>query len=389
MNILLVTGKFPVPSQTFVYYDFLYAIKKGINASLLCKYKETHSYKIPKEYEQNIIQYSPKKVNLFSLQSLFFLQKNLYKFWPLVKNYGIELTAKKVLSLSYVSEKYRKFDLIHAHFIQWAFDIAFPLSKLLKIPFILSAHDGHILQYSSNIITCLHKNASAVIFPSNFQKMRWLSKSKIANEDNLFIIPNGIKLITNEKKSFNKFKEDMKKRVKILVVSRLIPQKRVSDAIKLAKLLLNLRKDVKLTIIGDGPEKNNLRQLAAKLSLTEKIDFRGFLPHDKVLEHMKNTHIFLHPSENESFGIVILEAMNAGAIVVAADSGPVKEFLPNNAGYIYSPGDLNSLFAIIKSILDDPQKAFEKSLNAIEISSNYSLEKHFSLILDLWDKVIS
>jgi glycosyltransferase involved in cell wall biosynthesis len=77
---------------------------------------------------------------------------------------------------------------------------------------------------------------------------------------------------------------------------------------------------IRLGIVGDGPERDRLRKLAADLGLRERVDFLGFVEdHDEVLAQMRAATVFCSPSTREGFGITVVEAMAAGCAVVAAD----------------------------------------------------------------------
>lgn len=70
-------------------------------------------------------------------------------------------------------------------------------------------------------------------------------------------------------------------------------------------------------IVGEGPEKNKLRQLAGLLGINNQVKFTGELPQPMVIEQMMKCKIFLHPSEYEGFGNVLIEALYAGCHVVS------------------------------------------------------------------------
>ena len=80
----------------------------------------------------------------------------------------------------------------------------------------------------------------------------------------------------------------------------------------LLEAFASLRKEsnVKLTIGGDGPERNALKQLAMDLDISDKVEFVGWV--EDVAEFLSGSDLFVLPSREEPFGIVILEAMAVG-----------------------------------------------------------------------------
>jgi len=140
-----------------------------------------------------------------------------------------------------------------------------------------------------------------------------LTENNIALRDNVTrlknqeVIPAGIDLkrIKKVKSSAEKFD--------VIFVGRLIKDKNVS-------LLLNSAKDLnlKLCIIGDGPEKSNLISLSHHLKLNAS--FKGFLDGDEeVYAYMKSSKILVLPSIREGFGIVVLEALACGCKVITTN----------------------------------------------------------------------
>lgn len=79
-------------------------------------------------------------------------------------------------------------------------------------------------------------------------------------------------------------------------------------------------------LVGEGPERNRLRQLAARLGVAGKVKFLGSLPRDQALEQLANCDVLLHPALHDSGGWASLEAMAAGRPVVCLDlAGPALQ----------------------------------------------------------------
>lgn len=150
-----------------------------------------------------------------------------------------------------------------------------------------------------------------------------LTKNNIVLSDNMtkiikesIVIPAGVDL-----KKINKIKK-RKDKFDILFVGRLIKEKNVDFIIR------SVDRNIKVGIIGDGPERENLINLVKKLNL-RNIKFFGFLDEDEeVYSYMKSSKILVLPSIREGFGIVILEALACGCKVIATNHKN------NNAKYL-------------------------------------------------------
>ena len=109
----------------------------------------------------------------------------------------------------------------------------------------------------------------------------------------------------------------MERTIDILGVGSLIPLKQFDQIIMLIAGLSDSHPGVRVVICGEGPERAKLQRLIHDLHLTSRIELRGELDHDSILDIMGESSILVHPSAYEGFGIVFLEALYAGAQVVS------------------------------------------------------------------------
>jgi glycosyltransferase involved in cell wall biosynthesis len=107
----------------------------------------------------------------------------------------------------------------------------------------------------------------------------------------------------------------------LVVVSRLMPHKRISMLLEAVALLHEQDLPVTCRIIGDGPERADLQGLAQRLGLGSFIEFRHDVREQKeVYELLKSSKVFVLPSAREGFGIAVLEAFACGAAVVTTSA---------------------------------------------------------------------
>ena len=111
----------------------------------------------------------------------------------------------------------------------------------------------------------------------------------------------------------------------ILYAGRLISHKKVEILIEAMQILTRAHPNIRMGIIGDGPESNKLKQITNDAKLDGNITFLGEIPnHKDVLGIMKKSNIFVSASEREGYGQSVLEALYLGLYVIVADN-------PNNA----------------------------------------------------------
>jgi glycosyltransferase involved in cell wall biosynthesis len=119
----------------------------------------------------------------------------------------------------------------------------------------------------------------------------------------------------------------------LLFVSRLAREKNVElllDAVRASSV------PVRLVIAGDGPERTMLEQRAAEHGIADRIRFLGSVERERLPDLYASADAFVFPSVTETQGLVLVEALAAGALVIAADAPPVREVL-GGAGRLVAP----------------------------------------------------
>ena len=127
-------------------------------------------------------------------------------------------------------------------------------------------------------------------------------------------------------KEFNKLKKTNKSKNKIIYVGSLEARKNVFFLLRLFRKIYKFDNRYKLTIVGDGPDRNDLESFKKKYNLP--INFTGNLSNKQISREMKNNHFYIHTSIKESFSLSLLEAKLSGLVTVAYDKLEVpNEFI--------------------------------------------------------------
>ena len=86
-------------------------------------------------------------------------------------------------------------------------------------------------------------------------------------------------------------------------------------------------------IVGDGPDRARLEQLARLLGIEEFVSFRGMLPHAEAMQHLRSADVMVYPSVREFGGAVVVEALAAGAVPIVADFGGPGDTVRSDVGF--------------------------------------------------------
>lgn len=146
-----------------------------------------------------------------------------------------------------------------------------------------------------------------------------------------------------------------KRRKDIVFLGRLVSQKGVDLLIEALSILKNLGKYYQTTIIGNGPEKERLEQFVQKSELDELITFPGKKTGEELVGLLNDHKLMVIPSrEQEGFGIVALEGLASGCLVIGADSGGIKDAI-GECGLLFPVGDVKAISKTIAHILESPE----------------------------------
>lgn len=134
-----------------------------------------------------------------------------------------------------------------------------------------------------------------------------------------------------------------------IYVGRLIKYKNVDVIIR--ALHEKYKNEATLHIVGEGAEEENLKQLSRQLNIEKNVVFHGQLSRDKVYEMMKKSYCFIMVSDNETFGMVYIEAMLAGCVTIASEAGGVDGVIVDGKnGFLSKQGDVAALVKTLNRI---------------------------------------
>ena len=161
----------------------------------------------------------------------------------------------------------------------------------------------------------------------------------------------------------------------LLSISRLIRWKGVQLNLRAMAELSKRRPDLnwRYQVIGDGPERPRLEQLAMSLGIHDRVSFLGQLDHEVAMAHLAKCDVFSLPSWREPFGLVYLEAMARRRPVIGCRGAGAEEIARDGVdGRLVEPRDTASLAAALEELLCDPGAALIMGQAARSRASEFS-----------------
>jgi len=152
----------------------------------------------------------------------------------------------------------------------------------------------------------------------------------------------------------------------LVTVGHLVARKRHADVLRAVAVLSRRHPTLRYVIVGEGPERVALEGLAARLQISDRVDFLGQLAPAVAIEKARRGTLFVMPSTDEAFGVAYVEAMAGGisAIGCRGEPGPEEIAAAGEGLVLVPPGDIERLTQRIDELLSDPHRLREAGQRA-------------------------
>lgn len=269
-------------------------------------------------------------------------------------------------------------DVIHSHSLLPQGLVCSLAARVFQIPHVCTSHGNDIFGLKSDgfmgaLKRQVLKEVELVTANSTATKEKLLSIG--AKEEKVSIIP----AVANETSPDPALVEDLRNRYghsrKILFVGRMIEEKGILELLSAFTEIHLEKPDLQCFFVGDGVLKNQLEARVKELELESVVHFLGWRPREEVPSWMAFADVLVVPSKElngwqEAQGLVVVEAMAVGTVVVASNVGGIPDMIiDQKTGYLFEheqPGELVRVLKTIiqKGVLDDlsqEQKALYSS----------------------------
>ncbi len=384
-------------TTTFIDREILEVERNGINLVLI-------SIRQPDPFEMTpeVRRLAQKTKYILPVTWYKFLMANLYLMITRAKDYfstlfylltgphdKLSLRAKTIL---HFAEGIRAAEIliaegvnhIHAHFADRAAIAALVASRILKIPYSLTAHANDIY-------------VSPVMLSEKIKNAKFTTTCTAYNRDYLErkigqrveLIYHGIEI--NDKHPGSRKPKNESCAPLILSVGQLNEKKGFSYLLEACGILKSQGRNIRCEIIGEGPGRKDLLRLIDNLAIDKTVSLCGALSNDEVMARYAQADIFVLPcvvaSDNGRDGIpnVIIEAMANRLPVISTRLSGIPEVVEHNVnGLLVPPNDSAALAAAIAKLLDQYKLCVRLGLQGrLKVEQNFDIRKNTNFFIEL------
>lgn len=299
--------------------------------------------------------------------------------------------------------KIRNHDIIHLHY---PFIFGGELILLLKImtgqKYIVTYHNDLIGTGLKSILFKLYQNTFGTLILLNASKILLMTRNYIEisemkdifykKQNSIIILPNGVDI---NRFSPNKgINDNSNKKQGIIIfvgaLDKAHSYKGLEFLMNACSKILGNSKKFYLLIIGDGELMNYYQNYAHSLGIQEICHFLGKIDNDKISDYYNKSDFLVHPSTNENFPLVILEAMATGKAVISTNLPGLNLIVDDDqTGFLVEPKDVDTLALKIKYLLEENEVCEEFGRQARKkILDNYSWEMIIKKLELIYEEII-
>ena len=265
-------------------------------------------------------------------------------------------------------------DAIHVHFAVPTGALAWALSRLKKIPYLLTVHLGDVpggspektgkwFKWILPFTKPIWRDASKIIAVSEFTRQLALKHYPV----DIKVIHNGIDIEANAPKEIK-----LQSPPRIIFAGRLMKQKNPLQIIQTLAKLKDL--EWEYILLGDGPLRAEVEEEIAKYNLQDRFTLLGWVTPEDVIENFGKSDILFMPSLTEGLPVVGVQALAMGLAMVVSNIGGFVDLVDEGEnGFLID--DKDDYEKVLRELINNPEKLLSFKKASRKKAEEFSLEK--------------
>lgn len=334
-------------------------------------------------------------------------QKNIYRY-PSI-NLRYKTTYPLAIPFSRRNSKIIKnlgLDIIHSQHPQLLGWAAGQWAKKLKIPLVFTNHTRYesythyipvipqsLLKWLAVKTSTDYANScNTVIAPTGEIKDILLKNGVTSHVE---VIPSGIDIAKfsnlDKKRSRSEIRKSYgieEKETLLLCIDRIAPEKNLEFLLRVFQKIKSENKLVRFMLVGDGPSLPEIKRLAEKLGIIDKMTFPGLIALERIAQYYASGDIFIHSSLTETQGLITVEAMASSLPVVAIKATGVCDLIKTGHSGILTGNSEEEFSQAVLKLIDDENYRTRLGENAFREAQNYSIENSTEKLISVYQGLL-
>ncbi len=239
--------------------------------------------------------------------------------------------------------------------------------------------DGFTL-FQKQSINNTYKYASKIIATSSALK-NGIIKNRSIDENKISVVPNPADV-----SSFQIQKDSFPGVFNFISIALFRTEKRLDLLIQAFAKVHQKHKEVRLTLVGDGPEINNLISITKNFNVENIVDFKGYLNKEEIASLLPKCNTLILNSDIETFGVALVEALASGVPVIATRCGGPVDIVDPKTGYLINKGNVEELYQSMVKMIKN-HKSFKPEILRETAVRKYGDKAYANSILELCNNI--
>jgi glycosyltransferase involved in cell wall biosynthesis len=297
-----------------------------------------------------------------------------------------------------------KLNVLHSQHPILIGEEAITFAKNLNLPHIFTHHTQyeeytHYIPFNQNIVKTLQREvvrahlirSVKIIAPTESIKAL-ISEKYPEVKDRMRVLPTPINLERFQPQKLRpepiRQKYQLGEKFTFVSVGRLTPEKNFGVLLKAFARATTDYPEARLLIVGDGPNKKELSELAGQLQIADRVIFVGAVGYNEVPHYLAVGNAFAFASTSETQGLVMAEGMAAGLPVVAVDAPGNRDVVQNDLNGLLVENTSFALAEGMRQFLNNPEKCPTLSKGALKTAENYSVSQITIQLVEIYQEAI-
>ena len=280
-------------------------------------------------------------------------------------------------------------DHVHAHFASHPATAAWIIHRLTGVPYSVTAHANDVFRGPALLP---EKVRDAAFVAACGEYIRASVRDAVPDAGRVHAIHLGVDL-----ERFPPSPTGRPRRSRLLCIGSFQPKKAQGDLVRALALLAPDLPDLRLDLVGDGPEREGVEALTAVLGVADRVTMHGWLDPADVQRRLAEADIVVLPSirlpdgRMEGVPTVLMEALASALPVVATDLSGVPEIvLHERTGLLVPPGRPPELAAAIRRLVEDPALAERLAEEGRRhVAAHFDVRRQAGIMGDLFERSIA